>query len=90
MDQREPTLSELLSEPIIRMVMARDGVCSIDVRKLLQQADARKRVRAHNHSGGKIGSPEAQLVMNCSIRLERSGKVRSDSAVVRSHRRNDL
>jgi hypothetical protein len=46
MDQREATLNELLSEPIIREVMARDGVRSNDIRKLLPQANARKTVRA--------------------------------------------
>jgi hypothetical protein len=46
MDQREATLNELLSEPIIRKVMARDGVRPIDIRNLLQQANARNTGRA--------------------------------------------
>jgi hypothetical protein len=40
-DQREATLDELLSEPIILKVMARDGVRAEDVRRLVQQASAR-------------------------------------------------
>ena len=39
--QREATLDELLSEPIILKVMARDGVRAEDVRRLVQQASAR-------------------------------------------------
>ena len=42
MDQREATLNELLSEPIIRKVMARDGVRAGDIRRLLRQANARR------------------------------------------------
>ena len=38
MTEREATLDELLSEPIIRKVMASDGVRAADVRRLLRQA----------------------------------------------------
>ena len=41
MTEREATLDELLSEPIIRKVMASDGVRAADVRQLVQQASAR-------------------------------------------------
>ena len=37
-DQREPTLDELLREPIIRKVMARDGVQPDYIRSLLRHA----------------------------------------------------
>ena len=39
--EREPTLDELLNEPIIRQVMAIDGYSPDDIRKLFQKAKAR-------------------------------------------------
>ena len=42
MDQREATLDELLSEPIIRKVMARDRVQASDIRRLMRQAKVRR------------------------------------------------
>ena len=41
MTEREATLDELLSELIIRKVMASDGVRAADVRQLVQQASIR-------------------------------------------------
>lgn len=41
MHEREPTLDELLNEPIIRKVMAADGYSADDIRLLLRQASAR-------------------------------------------------
>ena len=41
-DQRETTLDELLNEPIIKTVMARDGVRGSDIRQLLERARARR------------------------------------------------
>jgi hypothetical protein len=38
MDQREPTLDELLSDPIIQQVMASDGVQADDIRFLMEKA----------------------------------------------------
>lgn len=40
--EREPTLDEILSEPIIRKIMTVDGYSSDDVRYLMRQAGARK------------------------------------------------
>ncbi|UXN58132.1 hypothetical protein [Phyllobacterium zundukense] len=37
----EPTLDELLSEPIIRLVMMRDGIDIADVRAMMEQAKYR-------------------------------------------------
>ena len=37
----EPTLDELLNEPVIRKVMAADGYCAEDIRLLMRQANAR-------------------------------------------------
>ena len=42
MDQREATLDDLLSEPIIRKVMASDGVRASYIRRLMRQAKVRK------------------------------------------------
>ena len=39
---REPTLDEILSEPIIRKIMAVDGYSSDDIRYLMRQAGAGK------------------------------------------------
>jgi len=41
MEKCEPTLDELLNEPIIREVMAADGYSAEDIRLLLRQASAR-------------------------------------------------
>ena len=45
MNQREPTLDDLLNEPIIMSIMARDGVRGADIRHLLQQARDRREQR---------------------------------------------
>jgi hypothetical protein len=37
----EPTLDELLSEPIIRLVMMRDGIDIVDARAMMEQAKYR-------------------------------------------------
>lgn len=41
MDPREPTLDELLNEPIIQAIMVRDGVRAEEIRRLMQQVRAR-------------------------------------------------
>ena len=41
MHEREPTLDELLNEPMIRKVMIADGYSAEDIRLLLRQANAR-------------------------------------------------
>ena len=38
----EPTLDELLEEPIVRLVMARDGVNDDDVRLVMEQTRYRQ------------------------------------------------
>jgi hypothetical protein len=38
LEKLEPTLDELLAEPIIRQVMASDGVKSDDIRKVMYEA----------------------------------------------------
>lgn len=42
-DQREPTLEELLNEPIIRQVMRSDGVRAEDVQRLMEAIHTRPR-----------------------------------------------
>jgi len=39
--KREPTLDEILDEPIIRKVMTRDGYTPDDIRLLMRQASVR-------------------------------------------------
>ncbi len=41
MYEREPTLDELLNEPMIRKVMIADGYSAKDIRLLMRQATAR-------------------------------------------------
>jgi hypothetical protein len=41
MDQHNSTLDELLSDPLIRLVMASDGVRIDEIRHLVEQARAR-------------------------------------------------
>lgn len=50
-EQREPTLEDLLSEPIIRSVMASDGVRSADIRRLLWHVRAREKQASHLPAG---------------------------------------
>ena len=40
-DNIEPTLDELLGEPIIRLVMMRDGIDIADARAMMEQAKYR-------------------------------------------------
>ncbi|GLS29419.1 hypothetical protein SAMN04488498_11214 [Mesorhizobium albiziae] len=40
LDEREPTLDEILSEPIIRQVMKADGVVSADIRRLYRSLES--------------------------------------------------
>ena len=56
MDQREATLDELLSEPIIRKVMARDSVLASDIRRLMRQAKVR---RTHGRTVYEMGGRTA-------------------------------
>lgn len=51
--KREPTLDEILNEPIIRKVMKRDGYTPEDVRLLMQQAS----VKANGNSIRYLTSP---------------------------------
>ena len=46
-DQHETTLEELLSDPIILKVMARDGVRGDDIRYLVHQVRSRMREPMH-------------------------------------------
>ena len=57
MHQREPTLDELLNEPMIRKVMAADGYSAEDIRLLLRQANA-ARTQAIIGSRGLLRSHE--------------------------------
>ena len=41
-EQREITLDELLDEPIIKSVMARDGVHGADIRRLMERVRMRR------------------------------------------------
>ena len=41
-EQREITLDELLDEPIIKTVMARDGVQGSDIRRLMERVRMRR------------------------------------------------
>jgi hypothetical protein len=41
----EPTLDEMLADPIVRIVMARDGVSDETVRSVLEEAAKRLRLR---------------------------------------------
>lgn len=39
LDEREPTLDEILSDPIIRQVMKADGVVAADIRRLYRSME---------------------------------------------------
>ena len=47
LNEREPTLDELLSEPIVRKLMATDGITAADIRRLYRSLrDDRERLPA--------------------------------------------
>lgn len=46
--QNDPTLDELLDEPIVRMLMASDRVSARDIRKLMDEAQRRDRAAWSN------------------------------------------
>ena len=48
---REPSVDEILSDPVIRLVMERDGLSDAAVRALI--ADARRRLAADGFAGSK-------------------------------------
>jgi hypothetical protein len=50
---REPTLEDLLREPIIATVMKRDGVRGDDIRRLLRHAGARAHQQRFPASGAE-------------------------------------
>ncbi len=54
MIQSETTLDELLSEPIIRKIMARDGVRTHDIRALMDEISGRA---SHSANGRAILLP---------------------------------
>lgn len=56
---REATLEELLSEPIIRKVMARDGVRVDDIRSLMKQASIRMACKRelYRPCGASVSAP---------------------------------
>ncbi len=62
MNKREPTLDELLNEPMIRKVMAADGYSAEDIRLLMRQANARA------DAGGHQPRPATRRT-NCTARI---------------------
>ena len=50
--RREPPVDELLSEPVIRLLMARDGVDEVRLRRLLAEIERRRRERRPKRRAG--------------------------------------
>ena len=61
MDKREPTLDELLNEPMIRKVMAADGYSAEDIRLLMRHAHARADAGGYRQPRPVTGSRIARL-----------------------------
>ncbi|MFC7332485.1 hypothetical protein [Rhodocista pekingensis] len=62
--EREPTLSEMLDDPLVRLVMARDGVRPDEVRTLIAATAARLAARsaarsADAHPSAETAAPAA-------------------------------
>lgn len=58
--EREPTLSEMLDDPLVRLVMARDGVRPDEVRTLIAATAARLAARsAAAHTPADTAAPAA-------------------------------
>jgi len=60
-DQREPTLDELLNEPIIQQVMLSDGVRADDIRYLMQTANGQQYQAADDAFPVVVQRPQFQL-----------------------------
>ena len=56
MHEREPTLDELLNEPMIRKVMVADGYSAEDVRLLMGSAKARSNAKGFRYLMGSAGA----------------------------------
>ena len=50
--RRDPPVDELLSEPVIRLLMARDGVDEARLRRLLAEIERRRRERHPKRRAG--------------------------------------
>jgi hypothetical protein len=48
---REPSVDEMLSDPLIQLIMERDGLSDDEVRTLM--ADTKRRLEAESFAGGK-------------------------------------
>jgi hypothetical protein len=44
---REPTLDEILAEPIVRATMARDGITEVQIRQLMKRANTQPPATKH-------------------------------------------
>lgn len=64
--QREPTLEDLLSEPIIRKVMAVDGYTPDDIRTLMRGAGARERIATIPKPSNTVSAPQRPLAVPSS------------------------
>jgi hypothetical protein len=49
--RREPPIDEILSEPVIRLLMTSDGVDDAKLRRLLVDIDRRRRAAPASHRG---------------------------------------
>jgi hypothetical protein len=58
----EPTLDELLAEPAVRIVMARDRVTEDMVRKLAREARLRITSRAQNGQGMTVATISPAMI----------------------------
>ena len=73
MTEREATLDELLNEPIIRKVMASDGVRAVDVRQLVQQAS----IRTFRREVGRYESHMAGCFRRLPLEIKNFAKARA-------------
>lgn len=64
--EREPTLDDLLSEPIIRKVMAVDGYTPDDIRTLMRRAGARESLVTIPKSSNAASAPQRHPTMPIS------------------------
>ena len=53
---REPSLEEILGDPIVHLVMARDGVCEEELRALLKSIRCRPHEKRHGEAKERTGA----------------------------------
>ena len=64
----EPTLKDMLDDPIVRGVMARDGVAPVDVEELMANLRIARGLSEHQETSGPCACAQSQQSNQCTAR----------------------